>query len=207
MVFDLAANGPNQTIWMVGTDGSYLRQIANPYPYRYSRSPYGFHADLSPDGKSLVYSTCEYKVGENFVYAKLVGMRVFELAVIDTDGGEPLRLTESAAYENFPVWSPDGSRIAYIGTRQSDDIHYHPSYGEVWVVPADRSEGTPVSRSLGIRHVAERAPVWSPNSEYLAVVTDKVGKSKTVYVAGFDSRLYPGNGEVVEVDPENWTAG
>ncbi len=96
---------------------------------------------------------------ERIVYAEIVEMRVFELAVIDTEGGEPLRLTESAAYENYPVWSPDGSRIAYIGTRQADEFQYHPSDGEVWVVPADHSEGTPVPRSLGIRHVAERAPV------------------------------------------------
>ena len=38
----------------------------------------------------------------------------YEIEVIDLDGMKRSRLTNNLAFDNFPVWSPDGTTIAFI---------------------------------------------------------------------------------------------
>lgn len=58
------------------------------------------HCAISPDGKSIVFS---YK-GDLFSVA--------------ATGGEARQLTSNPAYDAYPVWSPDGSQIAFASTRE-----------------------------------------------------------------------------------------
>ena len=82
------------------------------------------HVATSPDGKRVAYSALGH------VYVK------------DLPGGEPKRLTASAAFEFAPSWSRDGQSIAYATWSDAD-------YGRVRVVRADGSGGRDVVTKPG----------------------------------------------------------
>ena len=212
LIFDF---GSEQAIWQVGSDGSYGRRIAKPRPYS-DWAPYGFHADLSPDGRRLVYSTCEYEKGPESRPRTEWPLRVYELAVINMDGGEPERLTEGAAADHYPAWHPDGSRVAYVSTEGSGHIHYAYTFGgpSVWVMSVDHDgRGPRIRRIPRIPNPAQRAPVWSPGGEHIAVVAAEgsppVGEAWSVYVADVSENSASASSAVVgqtSISP-SWSPG
>ena len=58
------------------------------------------HCAISPDGQTVVFS---YKG---------------DLYTVSSKGGQARQLTSNAAYEAYPVWSPDGNRIAFASSRE-----------------------------------------------------------------------------------------
>ncbi len=157
LIFDLS-----DTIWAVDSQGTYVAVVVDADPEADSRSVYEFYADLSPDGSRIVYSTCEYPLGIST--SESSGTRHFyEIATADLDGGGQQRLTESPAFDSYPVWSPDGESIAFIrsGGRDDDTWVYLFEYGSVprrwWLGGQDVEAGL-------------YPPAWSPNGESLALV-------------------------------------
>lgn len=185
LIFDFdQAWGYEQAIWQVGSDGSYVGRIANPKPNSGSLAPFGFHADLPPDGDRLVYSTCEYLKDAESSPKTEWPLRIYELAVISMDGGEPERLTKGADADHYPAWHPDGTRIAHVGTDSPHDTHYYFRDASVWVTAVDYDGRGP--RTRRIPHIpgpAPRAPVWSPGGGHIAVVANPAGGAWSVYVA------------------------
>lgn len=67
---------------------------------------------ISPDGQTIAFS---YK-GDIFT--------------VSAKGGEARQLTTNAAYDAYPIWSPDGRRIAFASTREgSFDVYIMPAGG------------------------------------------------------------------------------
>ena len=71
---------------------------------------------FSPDGKQMAYSWNGGEGNTLDLYVRLVGE------------GEPLRLTDSEADEQYPTFSPDGSNIAFV--------REFKNYGEIILIPA-----------------------------------------------------------------------
>jgi Tol biopolymer transport system component/C-terminal processing protease CtpA/Prc len=70
------------------------------------------NAALSPDGSKLAFT---YK-GDIFT--------------VPVAGGDARQITTSAAYDSYPVWSPDGSKIAFASDREGSlDIYVMPATG------------------------------------------------------------------------------
>lgn len=62
--------------------------------------------EISPDGKTLLYGV------KYFDYHANKGN--MELYTMSVEGGEPTKITSSAADEVQPIWRPDGKKIAYL---------------------------------------------------------------------------------------------
>ena len=64
-----------------------------------------------------------------------------EIYTMDADGQNQTRLTDNPGYDQGPVWSPDGARIAYHSWNGRDL--------ELWVMDADGSNKTQLTNSPG----------------------------------------------------------
>ena len=107
-------------IQVVDLEGTSLRTVvdADPrYPIekrepRYN-FPYGFYFDVSPDGTRVVYTSCEFRPEGPNVDPARENYFGYEIAVINLDGTEKLRLTRNDIFDHYPVWAPDGKRISF----------------------------------------------------------------------------------------------
>ena len=166
----------NETIWMADSDGTTLQSVvdANPreddyYSHRYRgyiESMYGFHADVSPDGSRIVYSTCEYQHVRRLFRKSPIASYGYEIGAIGLDGTAPRRLTDNTRFESYPVWSPDGTRIAFV---MSYDGDYYQDKAQLYIMSED---GSNMSRATWevLKRVAPFPPVWSPDVQYLAFI-------------------------------------
>ena len=108
---------------MVNTDGSGSEFLFDPNPE--GNYEYGFHADLSPDGTQIVFASCRYPVSllmellmKSEAYYLPFARDLFrpQIELLNRDGSWEGSITDDYQIHNFPVWSPDGSRIAYLAT-------------------------------------------------------------------------------------------
>jgi Tol biopolymer transport system component len=102
----------------------------------------------SPDGRSLVLDVSE---SDRSV-----------IEVIAADGSEKRILVEGSTSDGpgAPVWSPDGSRIAFIRTLNGG------LSVEVWVIGADGRGEVRLGLATGLSW--RDGPVWSPDSQLVA---------------------------------------
>jgi dipeptidyl aminopeptidase/acylaminoacyl peptidase len=115
---------------------------------------------LSPDGKRIVFTR---GVGQS---EECCGFPHTELYVMDADGSDQRRLLAGEGDDDSPVWSPDGSMIAFVRAVPSRQALDRDSKKLLMVVPvSDDKAGKP-------RVVAEvttyDVPAWSPDSTRLA---------------------------------------
>jgi TolB protein len=115
-----------------------------------------------------------------------------EIYVMEADGSNQTRLTNHPAVDGAPVWSPDGSLIAF----QSDRDNIVSSRPDIYVMNANGSN----VRRLTTHPADDEAPEWSPDGTKLAFISsrdDAPGGRRQVYVMNADgsdqTRLTFGN--------------
>ena len=115
---------------------------------------------ISPDGKTIAFS---YK-GDIYSVA--------------ATGGQARQLTTNAAYDACPVWSPDGSKLAFASSREGSI--------DVYVMDAKGSE--PVR--LTTNSTNEMPMAWRDNEHVLFSAS---------WMPSAQSILFPGDNQVYEV--------
>ena len=113
------------------------------------------------------------------------------IIVVNADGSDQRVLVDHGASDpGAPAWSPDGTRIAYLGTSGSG----RRASPEVWVIGADGSDATRVFHAECCPGDGS-GPVWSPDGSRIAF---------WIYVAvPFNSQLVvnaDGSGSPEQVD-------
>ena len=107
------------------------------------------YGSLSPDGQSVLYRKVIDAPGHNWALEDIE--RNSEVFVADLDGGNERNLSNSPAFDGWPVWSPDGTRIAFASNRAGP-----ARTGQIWTMNADGSELRQVSEG-GWSHTQ---PAW-----------------------------------------------
>lgn len=102
------------------TSGTILSEL--PLPLSYSAAPMFSVPSFSPDGGKILFEYRTDSLCENY-----------DVYLINRDGSGLQRLTEDGGV--LPVWSPDGSRIAFVkydhwGSEEAGD-------GQLWMMNAD----------------------------------------------------------------------
>ena len=126
--------------------------------------------DVSPDGSRIVYTTgipwYGWRYGD--------GTYDWEIETSKPDGSDRVRLTENSIEDISPVWSPDGSRIAFVRIGRTEDDLYPD--GTLYNMAADGSDvrvllwafDLPLADSYfgqSPRHALE----WSPDGTMLVM--------------------------------------
>jgi RHS repeat-associated protein len=101
-----------------------------------------------------------------------------QLYSMNTDGSGALRLTNDAANDESPRWSPNGSRIVF----QSDRDNVFSGMADIYVMNGDGSGQTRLTSDAN----DDSAPVWSPNGSKIAFQSGRNGVSYQVYVMNAD---------------------
>ena len=109
------------------------------------------NVQLSPGGEKAVFVVTSMGVDEagNYRYYR-------HLWLSGTDAGSsPRQLTFGDRLDGSPVWSPDGSRIAFLRD--------HEGKSQIWILPLDGGESTRVTEV----EFGAAQPQWSPDGKSL----------------------------------------
>ena len=194
--------GYGDSIWTLDLNSLQIMVLIDANPQisgvASSEFKYGFYADVSPNGRQIAYSSCEYETeySDDWLYRHpehmhpdnfdtpdhIRGKRDYEIAVVSIDGGKARRLTDLRGIDHFPAWSPDGTRIAFLsneGQGEPLDRLSRSAYRQLlYTMAPDGSE----LRKVVSRPVGLSPPVWSPDSGRLAFVALEGSKRPYRYV-------------------------
>jgi hypothetical protein len=114
-------------------------------------------------------------LGTKIAFAERVGGVEYDIFTINVDGSNRVNLTNDPAFDFEPSWSPDGSRILFVSSRDpfltmhtmnadGSDVRALPSDGEFW----------------------DLAPDWSPRGDRIVFLVDSEYFLPGLYTANAD---------------------
>ena len=128
----------------------------------------------------------------------------FEIYVMDADGGSRENLSNHPVHDMEPDWSPDGTKIAFVSTR-NDRVH------QIYVMDSDGKNQTRLTDGPP----RKRQPDWSPDGGKIAFtvddgipridVMDADGKNRASLVGQASAPSWSPDGQqIMFVSARNW---
>jgi serine/threonine protein kinase len=103
------SRAPRELVWL-DRSGKELQKVAT--------AGSGSSVSISPDGRLVAFEQT------------VSGARATDISVLDFARSIPIRLTFDDAFDLYPVWSPDGRRIAFSSNRKGTwDLYLKPATG------------------------------------------------------------------------------
>ena len=143
-IYIMSANGSNQTRVTLSGTGLLDEQPA--------WSPDGMKLAFITTRDSTVVTWDEWLQGQLVVKTKLLINK--EVYVMNADGSSQIRLTNIMGNDDSPVWSPDGTRIAF---RSDRDRNCCDPSEQIWMMNADGSNQVNLSNN----QFGDHCPSWS----------------------------------------------
>ena len=153
-------------MFLIDADGTNLTQITNT-----EGGAYGTGRPVwSPDGSQIAFTRFR-----DLDPAPTVSNVDTELLVVNSDGSGQIIVADTQGDDHSPVWSPDGTRIAFHHSTQSTT--------KILVVNADGSGQRALARTRG----AEWGPRWSPDGTRIAFTgVPRRHGTPSVHIVGAD---------------------
>ena len=155
-IYIMDSDGSNQTRLTSGEYGGPCNADTNP--------------DISPDGSKIVFNSCRFAIAVG--PTPVIGN---DIAVMDVDGSNVVRLTTHPTSDSQPRWSPDGTKIVFTSDRINDVL-------DIYVMDAD-GQGK-INLTIGSAG-DEGDPVWSPDGSEIAFWSNR-GDQREIYVMDAD---------------------
>jgi tetratricopeptide (TPR) repeat protein len=146
-------------LWVMNPDGANRRYLGNRGQLRKEFDELKKKEALSPDGRYRVYNTADAKRGDK-------NPQIYIQGQVNEWGNAPTTLVSTGltdvSYD--PVWSPDGSRIAFVSNQKSSD--------DIWLAKTD---GTDVHNCTPNDWEWDKHPTWSPDSSRIIFWSNRDG--------------------------------
>jgi Tol biopolymer transport system component len=184
-------------IWVMNANGTHPRRLTN-------NATNDFQPSFSPDGSRIAFTTDRH--GAYQVYAmnadgtgqtrlthddgassqlpvfspdgsRIAFTRNLDVWAMDSDGSNPVQLTEDPEEDTAPSFSPDGTKIVFATARNGFDQYFY----DIYVMDADGANETPLTTSID----SDLYPVYSPDGSRIAFSRSS-GSNAEVYVMGAD---------------------
>lgn len=153
----------NVNIWVMNADGTGV----TPLTTLRATAASSVSPVWSPNGKKILYTSSRGLSGFD------TAIPARNIWVMNSDGSDSQPLTTlTAASSSNPAWSPDGTKIAYMSARALDGSNAAGG-PNIWVMNADGSGATPLTRITTIYDLTTIAPVWSPDGKKIAYVSSR----------------------------------
>jgi len=179
-IYFASSRGGTLNIWKIGADGTGLQQIT-------AGEGDDAQLDVSPDGKRIVFSTLR----ENIVLAQL------ELQAKPGERTVKLLTTDPARNQFGPVYSPDGTRLAYFTNFKGTENE------SIGLADADGSNAVQLVQDAYINVF----PEWTPDGTHLVYMSTSpvTGKSeiRSVPIAGGAPQSFTEGAPVGGIDIAN----
>jgi TolB protein len=174
--------------WVMNPDGSGRRYLGRSQKMDKEYEALREREAYSPDGRFRAYALQANGDSSVQIYWQGVNSDGYMITTRVTDFGK-------ISYD--PVWSPDGSKIAFVSTaRESDDI---------WIANPD-GKGDPQNLTANPWQW-DKHPSWSPDSKQIVFWSNRDTKRKLIWVMDRDGknvRLLSGQAKEGDVEWEEF---